>query len=242
MQDDWFKDWFNTSYYHTLYKHRDYQEAERFIKNLLVHLSPDSGAKFLDIACGKGRHAQQIHQAGFPTVAYDLAEESIKEAQQLSQPGLSFFVHDMRNLFRTNYFDFAFNLFTSFGYFQTSRDEQNAILSASKSLKKDGVFVLDFLNRDKVIADLIPYEEKSIDGILFKISKHIDENKVHKKIGFLAEGKQMSYTEKVKLLGLTDFENYFKSANLKITSIFGDYHLNPFTQNSNRLIIIAKKQ
>ena len=40
---EWFADWFNTPYYHTLYKHRDDQEAELFIKRLLDYLKLKSG-------------------------------------------------------------------------------------------------------------------------------------------------------------------------------------------------------
>lgn len=242
MEDNWFKDWFNTSYYHILYKDRDFDEAKNFINNLLNYLPTKSDSKFLDIACGKGRHALQINNAGFQTAAYDLSEESIKEAHKLEQKGLTFFVHDMRNLFRTNYFDFALNLFTSFGYFKTSRDEQNAILSASKSLKAGGTFVIDFLNSEKVVQNIVPQESKTIEGINFNIQKHIQDNRVHKKITFEVDGKPYSYTEKVKLLKLADFEHYFKKAGLNITAVFGDYDLSDYNPNSNRLIIIANKK
>jgi len=31
---DWYKSWFDTTYYHTLYKDRDYEEAQVLIDNL----------------------------------------------------------------------------------------------------------------------------------------------------------------------------------------------------------------
>ena len=31
--------WFNSSYYHILYKNRDYNEAEHFINNLITKLN-----------------------------------------------------------------------------------------------------------------------------------------------------------------------------------------------------------
>ena len=113
MEENWFKEWFNTPYYHTLYQHRNYQEAEQFIKNLIVFLAPNREAKFLDIACGKGRHSYQINQMGYETIGYDLSEHSILSALKMENKSLHFYTHDMRNLFRTNYFDFALNLFTS---------------------------------------------------------------------------------------------------------------------------------
>ena len=49
----WFQSWFDTAYYHLLYKNRDYKEAEVFIKNLASYLNLDKDDKILDLACGK---------------------------------------------------------------------------------------------------------------------------------------------------------------------------------------------
>jgi SAM-dependent methyltransferase len=154
-----------------LYKNRDLTEARRFISNLITFLNPREDAKFLDIACGKGRHSLFINKLGFNVIGYDLSKKSIVEANKNSNANLKFYTHDMRQIFRTNYFDFALNLFTSFGYFKSKRDELNALKSSARNLKKNGVLVIDFLNRDKVINELIKKETKSIDGISFEIKK-----------------------------------------------------------------------
>ena len=77
MDKEWFKDWFNTSYYHTLYKHRDESEAHRFIDHLCAYLKVKKGSKILDLACGKGRHALHLAKKGYQTTGVDLSEESI---------------------------------------------------------------------------------------------------------------------------------------------------------------------
>tara|TARA_B110000211_G_scaffold230605_1_gene290421 strand:+ start:2493 stop:3224 length:732 start_codon:yes stop_codon:yes gene_type:complete len=241
MAKEWFEDWFDTKYYHILYKNRNYNEAEDFIDNLLNYLKPNATAKFIDIACGKGRHSIFINKKGFPVVGYDLSKESIASAEESAKKDLEFYVHDMRQIFRTNYFDFALNLFTSFGYFKSSRDELNAILSAAKNLKKNGTLVIDFLNRDKVIAGLAPQETKTIDGIEFFISKEIKDNQVVKTIEFTDAGKKYKYQESVKLLSLSDFEGYLNKGNLQIKQVFGNYNLDLHSETSDRLIIIAKK-
>ena len=241
MAKEWFEDWFDTKYYHILYSNRDYNEAENFIDNLLNYLKPNRNDKFLDIACGKGRHSVFINKKGYPVVGYDLSKESIAAADKHSKSDLEFYVHDMRQIFRTNYFDFAVNLFTSFGYFKSSRDELNAILSAAKNLKKNGTLVIDFLNRDKVISGLIPNETKTIEGIEFFISKEIINNQVIKTIEFYEDGKKHKYQESVKLLSLADFEGYLNKGNLQIKQIFGNYNLDLYSKESDRLIIIANK-
>ena len=77
-----------------------------------------------------------------------------------------FEVHDMRETFIEKEFDYVFNLFTSFGYFETDEENLKVLKAAAANLKSEGIFVLDFLNVKKVIPNLIAYEEKTIDGTI----------------------------------------------------------------------------
>ena len=76
----WFKEWFNTTYYHQLYFKRDDKEAADFIDKLITHLKPAHGSLMLDVACGKGRHSIQLSGKGFDVTGIDLSEDSIMEA------------------------------------------------------------------------------------------------------------------------------------------------------------------
>ena len=71
IKKKWFQSWFDTSYYHTLYKHRDDKEAQMFMKNLVRHLEIDSDQHILDLACGKGRHSIFLNQLGFNVTGVD---------------------------------------------------------------------------------------------------------------------------------------------------------------------------
>ena len=85
MQQPWFKDWFNTPYYHQLYFKRDENEAAAFINKLIDYLKPSAGACMLDVACGKGRHSVQLASKGFDVTGIDLSEDSIDEAYCINQ-------------------------------------------------------------------------------------------------------------------------------------------------------------
>ena len=238
---EWFKSWFNTPYYHELYTLRNADEAKHFLHKLMPYLSIPKKSKILDIGCGKGRHAHVISEMGYDVTGFDLSEHSIKEAKNLENEHLSFYVHDMRNLFFTNYFDYAFNLFTSFGYFENERENIKALKSIYCSLKKNGFLVIDFLNAEKVRKTLITNETKKIKGIKYDITKHIDNNRIIKEIKFSDQGKDFSYLEKVQLLSLNDFQKILTLANFKINKTFGSYNLEGFTEESDRLIILAEK-
>ena len=86
---------------------------------------------------------------GYDVTGTDLSEENIKFCREFEHGNLHFFKHDMRRLFRINYFEAAVNLFTSFGYFEHNRDDKMAITAAAKALNKNGKLVIDFMNVSK---------------------------------------------------------------------------------------------
>ncbi len=239
---NWFVTWFNTPYYHLLYKNRNQSEAEHFIQYLLKQLKPSDEAIFLDVACGKGRHSKFIHQNGFNVHGIDLSIESIKEASKNNSKYLHFQQHDMRETYIENHFDYALNLFTSFGYFETDNDNQRAINAMARNLKKGGKLIIDFMNAKKVILNLVEKEVKAVENINFHIQRKVDNGYILKDIRFTDDGKNHHFKEKVQILVLSDFNQYLQKAGLNIVDLWGDYELNDFDiLHSNRLIIVAQK-
>ncbi len=241
----WFKDWFNSPYYHQLYFNRDEAEAAAFINKLVEHLSPAANARILDVACGKGRHSIHLAQKGFDVTGIDLSEDSIAEALKSESDQLHFYRHDMRLPFWINYFDFAFNFFTSFGYFKTNREHDNAIRTIAQSLNSNGCFVLDYLNVHYAEDNLVHQFDKEIEGINYFITKWFDETHFYKKIVVEDEALEepLIYTEKVAKFSLGDFTDMFAFQGLQIQEVFGDYNFAHYdVRKSPRLIVVARKK
>ncbi len=240
---DWFKEWFNSPYYHLLYKNRDDAEAKRFIDRLLDELNPPPGSNILDLACGKGRYSRYLAEKDFYVTGVDIAAESIYYARKFENEHLSFFQHDMRLPYRINYFDYIFNFFTSFGYFETEKDHQKTVCNIAKGLRLDGKFVLDFFNAKKVIQNLRPNEVKQVGDVVFHIQRRVDEEGyILKNIQFEDKGQLFDFTERVRAYNLEEFYDMFGKAHLKIARTFGDYFLNDFDENeSDRLILVGCK-
>lgn len=239
----WYEQWFNSPYYKVLYQNRDNNEAEDFTEALLQYLQPKEGSRMADIGCGEGRFAVQFANQGFDVIGIDLAENRIEKALEMERENLHFFVHDMRMPFYINYFDFSFNLFTSFGYFASQRDNQLAAHSFAGGLKKGGKLIVDYLNSDWVLQQLKPYEIVEREGIKFDIQKDYDGRHIIKHIRFTDDqGVAKHYTERVSAFSLQDFETLFSNAELTLEATFGDYSLAPFvSKTSPRLIMVFKK-
>ncbi|MEO8412933.1 MAG: class I SAM-dependent methyltransferase [Ginsengibacter sp.] len=240
----WFKDWFNSPYYHQLYFKRDEAEAAKFIDKLIDYLDPSPGSLMMDIACGRGRHSRLLAAKGFDVTGIDLSPDSIKEAKKFESENLAFFVHDMRLPFWINYFNYAFNFFTSFGYFNTRREHENSIRTIAQSVKPGGIFVVDYLNVHYAEDHLVHTSEIQVDDVNYFITKWFDETHFYKKITVEDEAleKPVTHQEKVAKFSLGDFTEMFAYHDLQLQEVFGDYNFNGYhVKNSPRMMMIAKK-
>lgn len=239
-QSNWFASWFDTPYYHILYKDRDYAEAQLFMDNLTEYLNLPENATVLDLACGKGRHSIYLNKLGYQVTGADLSANSIAEASKNQNATLQFKIHDMRQPFQEK-FDAIFNLFTSFGYFENDQDNLDTLKAIKESLTEYGFAVMDFMNVDFVIPNLVPQEEKEVDGITFHIKRYYQDNYIFKEIRFTDKGQDYFFTEKVAALTLQNFEDLMQQADIYLLDVFGDYKLNKFNpKTSQRLIMIFK--
>lgn len=117
-----------------------------FIKQALDHLQPPAQSSILEVGCGEGDHSRALAAEGFDVTGIDASAEKIAVALESEKEKLHFFTHDIRLPFFINYFDYAFNFFSNFGFYRTEREHSNAIRTIANSLKPDGTFLLDYVN------------------------------------------------------------------------------------------------
>lgn len=238
--ENWFSTWFDTPYYHILYKNRNDEEAQTFMDNITHYLNMPENGTILDLACGKGRHSIYLNKLGYNVTGVDLSENSIAIAAASSNETLQFKTHDMREPMNETY-DAVFNLFTSFGYFDTHEDNIKTLKAIKESINEYGFGVIDFFNADFIIENLVAEETKEIEDITFNIKRYVENKKIIKEIRFEDKGESFFFTEKVSAFTLADFEEMMEEAGIYLLEIFGDYKLRKFYKSqSERLIMIFK--
>jgi SAM-dependent methyltransferase len=241
---DWFENWFGSPFYKLLYQNRDDCEARRFTDELICYLQPPAGCRMLDIACGEGRFAIHLAEKGYDVTGIDISQASIEHAKAYETERLHFYEHDMRFPFYINYFDFAFNFFTSFGYFKYERDNRMAARAFAGALKPGGTLVIDYLNYRNVIKSMASEATIQREDVTFHIRKKYDGKHIRKDIAFTdQEGVERNYVEKVATFSLQDFTTMFGNAGMELVQTFGDYNLNPYNmEDSPRMIMVFKKK
>jgi SAM-dependent methyltransferase len=244
MHNEWYRSWFDSAYYHKLYFDRDETEATSFIQQLLGHLQPPADSRMLDVACGRGRHSRFLSSRGFDVTGIDLSFESIAYAKKFETDRLHFYQHDMRLPSWINYFQYAFNFFTSFGYFNTRREHDDAMRTISQCLKPGGTLLIDYLNVHYAEEHLVHNEQKEINGTTYEIHRWHDADHFYKRIivSDAALSKPLEFTEKVAKLSLGDFTDMLSFQRMQVVDVFGDYQLNAYdVRKTPRLILVGRK-
>ncbi len=238
--EQWYASWFDTPFYHILYKDRDYSEAQVFMDNLTEYLNLPEHGTILDLACGKGRHSVYLNSLGYDVTGVDLSENSIAFAKQFENETLHFDVHDMCKPYHKT-FDAVFNLFTSFGYFDKEEDNLKTIKAIKANLNDVGFGVIDFMNSDYVINNLISEDNKTVDDIDFSLKRKFEDGYIVKDISFNVENNDYQFQERVRAFSLNDFQSLFEKAGVHLLDVFGDYSLRKYDkQSSERLVMIFK--
>lgn len=241
---EWYQDWFSSPYYHKLYFDRDHTEAENMIRQLLQYLQPTPGSRMLDVACGKGRHSITLSEGAHDVTGIDISAESIQQAKAFEHDRLHFYVHDMRRSFWINYFDYAFNFFTSFGYFPTKREHDDAMRTIAASLKPGGTVLFDYLNVHYAEDHLVHNEVKIVGDTAYEIHRWHDDHHFYKRMVITDPALEapLQFTEKVAKFSLGDFTDMLAYQNIQVSEVFGDYGLQPYhVRKTPRMILIAKK-
>lgn len=131
---------------------RDMPEAEtrRDIAFIQRHLPRSSYPRLLDVACGSGRHARALAEAGYDVLGLDRSPELVAEAARASERA-RFQVLDMCELTRLEgAFDGVLNLWHSFGFYDAATN-QGVLEQFGAKLRPRGRALLDVYNREHAI-------------------------------------------------------------------------------------------
>jgi len=242
MEKQWFESWFDTSYYHLLYKNRDDREAHLFLDRILERLPIQPPASILDLACGKGRHAIYLSQKGFDVTGMDLSPANIAAASTSAHEHLRFEIRDMRNDLGHERFDAVFNLFTGFGYFDTDEENFSVFGNIKNALKPGGCFLFDYLNEPYVRNLPTDPTEFTVEGIHFKTEKEFRDRWVIKHIRVTDQNCVHHFTERVAMYSRGEIINRLTAEGFEVLQSYGDYPLSAYGEHSPRLILVAVKK
>jgi SAM-dependent methyltransferase len=243
---EWWNKYFTADYL-KLYGHTE-QKAPSEVASIIRMLQITPPARILDLCCGFGRHAIVLAGEGFEVTGLDLSQPFLDQAQQRADLlGITLRLEkaDMRNIQHENTFDVVLNLFTAFGFFESEEDDIQVLKGIAKSLKKDGQFLIDTVNRDNVVRDSHPKRWSVDNGTVVLEERFFDFFKSRLEINLeLVErnggNRRLEYS--FRLYTLTEMLNMFSKAGLTLTDVYGDFDGSVYSADSSRMILVARKE
>jgi SAM-dependent methyltransferase len=235
----WYKESFGADYL-DLYSHRDEGEAAAHVALLERLFAGREPRAILDLACGAGRHTLALRNRGHRTLGVDLSLTLLAES-----PLLPRVAGDMRRLpFSDGAFEWVLNFFTSFGYFETERENFRVLEEVVRVLAPGGAFLIDLMNLDWTLANLKEYERRDEGGRRVEIHRSWDaaNRRFNKRIRLAAPGEQpRTFLESVRAYTRDEVEIGLRWAGLEVTHTFGSFAGEPYGPDRERLILVAHK-
>ena len=235
----WYREWFGEDYLE-LYAHRGLGEAEAHVGFVEQVLAPRHPRAVLDLACGAGRHTAALRRRGHRALGVDLSLRLLAHSPELPRVR-----GDMRALpFAAATFDWVLNFFTSFGYFETERENFQVLEEIVRVLAPGGGLLLDFLNLDRVLAELQASETAEIDGQRVDIERRYDaeSRRLLKRIRLSRPGgPTRTFLESVRAYREEEVVNGLRWAGLEVTGRYGNFQGERFQRDSERLILVGHR-
>ena len=233
----WYQEWFGEEYLE-LYAHRDENEARQQVAFFTSQFGPIEGP-ILDLACGTGRHIQELASSGYHAVGCDLSYTLLRTGSN-DYGAMPLVRADMRSLpFCSGALAGLVNFFTSFGYFSSENENRQVVREMARVLAPGAPFLFDYLNVHRELDQLVQRETRDTPSGTVEIERWFDRSD-------RSFNKRMTigdrrYLERVRGYDLDEISDMFASSHMTIRAAFGDFDGSAYSKTSPRLILVGSK-
>ena len=226
-----------------------HKKAKKEVKFLIQTFKLDKSQTILDVACGTGRHSLIFGKKGFSTTGVDINDLCVRLAKKNCKGLKTVQIKkgDMKKLgWAKNKFDLVINLYTSFGYFKTDKENKKSLNELVKAVRPGGRLVIQTMNRDWLLKVYCPVQWEENTRYSYLAGRKYD-SKTHYTEGYICfvdkktgQG-EMSY-HRIRLYSIDEMKKLLKLAGLVNIKMFGNIEGGPLNKySSSHPVYIGKK-
>ncbi|MGE4158604.1 MAG: class I SAM-dependent methyltransferase [Planctomycetota bacterium] len=210
----WYVEAFGEDYLQR-YVHRDEAGARREAEALLNLVKLRPLARVVDACCGAGRHLKSLQARGVKAAGFDLSLPLLAEARR---QGVRDVVRaDVRRWpWRAGSVDLVYAMFTSWGYFDTDKENALPVREAARILRPGGFLLLDVIDHDWLKARFVSESRRRVPGGVLHEVRQLARGRVTKKVEFATGGGILRRFESVRLYSRDEWGRFFREAGLKV--------------------------
>jgi ubiquinone/menaquinone biosynthesis C-methylase UbiE len=220
--------------------------APEQVSQALDLMGIEDSARFLDLACGPGRHSLELARRGFQVTGVDRTTEYLDEAHKRAdreELDIEFVNEDMRHFSRPNAYDGAWSMFTSFGYFEQPSDNQQVLDNTFRSLKDGGVFLIELMGREVLARIFQARDWREVDGSIVLYDRHVERNWTIMRNNqiFIKDDRRLEFTITHWLYSGAELAGMLEESGFKSVELYGNLEGSPYDQTAKRLVAVARK-
>jgi SAM-dependent methyltransferase len=239
----WAEEFFDDIYRDFMEHYRGPEISAKEARFLAGALGVEPGKRFLDAACGHGRHMR--HMPSDSVVGLDINIRYLSEAKRYGDVVAA----DLRMPpFRRRAFDGAYIMHSTLGMFGDEEDLE-ILMWLSGSIKPGGSLALDLANRakvDKAYAALGETWNMWISAGPYKVLSVATYNPL---AGRIRESRHIyrngeyigTRTLELRLYSPSELGLMLRSVGMAVKAVYGDFDGSPYSDSSERYIAVAVK-
>lgn len=213
----------------------------------LLALTRPQGRAVLDLACGPGRFALALAQAGYAVTAVDRTRYFLNKARMRArQAGLAveWVQADMRDFVRPSAFDLALSLFTSFGYFDDPREDAAVLSRLFDSLRPGGTCLIDVLGKECLARRYRETTSERLANGDMLVERHEildDWSRVRNRWVVVRKGRAKNFTFHHTLYSGRELRDLMIRSGFIDIRLYGGFMGTPYNEEAERLIAVGHR-
>lgn len=247
MMDNWFNNddmW--RVFYDCMFAADGFARAHRECGEIL-ELLPTPVKSVMDLACGPGRHLLGFAERGLAVTGVDLSGYLLNQAAQHiadADVEATLIQADLLKFKPKQSFDLVTNLFSSFGYYDNSNDNQEVLNRAYQWLNKSGYFVLDVFSKEQAAMHIEPVHctEYENGDLRFERPLLSHNMSVYSNEWILVSGqKAHRWQYQHYVYSATELAHMLNQAGFQEVDVYGSFSGDEYDMEAERLVLVAHK-
>ena len=219
--------------------------------------------RILELACGTGRLAIPLAQAGFLVTGLDISEGMLERCslklskkEEDARKNLTLHLGDMRDFDFDQAFDLIFIGFNSVNHLLTIQEQLNTFRCVYKHLGKGGRFMVDVYSPNLTLLaassdseiEVGPERERYTSGFGDRVRRHNSRKyfpedqlwSVHER-GDSKPIDEHRTTDSIHVYFPRELHLLYMHSGFEVEEVYGDYSFGKFVASSPRMIFVGRK-